>query len=119
MDQPAIRNLFRNASKAFQELNAGLGLSATQPQPAAEKALEHSPSGKAASPPRTVLSYRASLVRPIDPDNLAGATKYLTDALVRCGLVDGDSPQQIEIRWSQEKVAHYDEEKLTLTIENR
>jgi hypothetical protein len=117
MHEQEIRRRFPRASKDFLALNAGARLSRAELEPAAQKTLVDRLPRKAPGHPRVTLSYRASFVRPLDPDNLAGATKYCTDALVRCGLLDGDSPTQIEIRWSQEKVSHYDQEKLTLTIE--
>jgi len=107
---------FPNASEAFKALNAGLGLSRPVTQSSAQASLGDRASRKASRAARTRLSYCASLVRPLDPDNLAGSTKYCTDALVRSGLLHGDSPEQIEIVWSQKKVAHFDEEKLTITI---
>jgi|SRR6516165_6297816 hypothetical protein len=114
--KPTVLSLFPNASAEFQRLNAGLGLPPAEPKPAAPEALVDRAPREAASDSRVKLSYLARIVRPLDPDNLAGSTKYITDALVRCGLVDGDSPEKIEIAWAQEKVAHYDEEALVITI---
>src|SRR5215471_1252361 len=115
---PSILSLFPNASKTFLALNAdpGARVPGPEPQPPPQAPLVGRAPGEAARRPRVALGYRASVVRPLDLDNLAGATKHVTDALVRCGLLHGDSPEQVEISWSQERVAHFDEEKLTITI---
>ena len=114
---PKLRRLFPNASADFIALNPDAGgLPAADPQPAPPASLVGRLPGKAARHPRVVVGYRAFLVRPFDADNLAGSTKFVTDALVRSGLIHGDAPEEIEIRWSQERVAHYTEEKCLVTI---
>ena len=116
MNEQEFRQRFPNASKDTVALNADLGLPSAEPKPAPAKALVDRPSGEKARAQRIKLSYHARLVRPHDADNLAGGTKFITDTLVRCGLLDADSPDAIEISWTQEKVAHYNEENLMITI---
>lgn len=116
MNEQEFKTRFPNASRDTIALNTRPRLPAAEPQPAAQTPLDDSLPREAARHSRVALGYHARVVRPLDPDNLAGSTKYVTDALVRCGLLDGDSPEQIAITWTQEKVVRYDDEALIITI---
>ena len=59
------------------------------------------------------LSLRTSL---LDEDNLAGGTKYITDALRAGKLIPGDDPRSVKIEWEQQKVPHKDQEETVVTI---
>jgi len=116
MNEQEFRRRFPHASRAVVQLNTGAAVSAAELKPAAAAPLDDRFPREASRHPRVKLSYRARVVRPLDADNLAGSTKYITDALVRSGLLHGDSPEALTIEWSQEKVGHYEEEQLILTI---
>ena len=65
---------------------------------------------------RITLSYRIRRVRPLDPDGLGSCTKNCTDGLRRCGLIPGDDPFQIRLEVEQERVSHFADECIKLTI---
>lgn len=109
-----IRSLFPRASQSFIDANAGL--CAKKPEPTPRPALVNPASGKTKSDARIVLSYILHRVRLLDPDNAYGATKTITDCLCQIGLLPGDSEHEIEIKVTQEKVNHYEEQRTTLHI---
>lgn len=60
-----------------------------------------------------IVSMRTSL---LDEDNLAGGSKYLTDALRYGGFLKSDDPLSTKIEWEQQKVPHKDQEETVVTI---
>ena len=60
-----------------------------------------------------IISLRTSL---LDEDNLAGGSKYLTDALRYAGLLKSDDPLSTSLGWRQEKVPHKDQEETIIQI---
>lgn len=60
-----------------------------------------------------IVSLRTSL---LDEDNLAGGSKYLTDALRYAGLLKSDDPLSTSLGWQQEKVPHKNQEETIIQI---
>lgn len=123
-EQDVLRKMFPNASRSVIARNPHLtqaGLSHPQPKPI----IRHDSLGKAKGKEKshgsgpggthrvTITSHRA---RAVDPDNLAGGSKYLIDALRVCGLITDDSPEHIELVVRQEKVAHRSGEYTSVEI---
>lgn len=53
----------------------------------------------------------------LDPDNLAGGSKYFTDACRYFGLISDDRPQDIELTVCQVKVASTKDERTEIEID--
>jgi len=45
--------------------------------------------------------------RPFDQDGLVGGCKKIVDAMVKSGMLSGDSPAQAEVHWAQERSPDY------------
>jgi hypothetical protein len=114
-----LRTLFPRGSKAFFQANeAKTDHPLPDPHPKRHKktALDNPIPREKESLGRITLSYRLFRVRPLDPDTVAGSTKDLTDGLRRCGLIPGDDPTQIRLEVEQERVSHFADERVELTI---
>jgi hypothetical protein len=62
-----------------------------------------------------VLVYRQVRKRLTDPDG--ACSKYVTDALVDCGVLPDDTPKEVEgIRYEQRKAAKGEAEKTIVEI---
>lgn len=111
-----IKQLFPYASQSTIEANVNTQLQDTQP----ERALCDGPlaarKGKSASAGRIVLSYTSYRQRLLDIDNLAGGTKFLTDALRYCGALQDDTEDKVDLRFAQKKVAKKTQEKTLIEL---
>jgi hypothetical protein len=114
MPQTNLRKIFKYGSNAFFQANHQI--QSSEPQSTAPNALGCSIQGKKESLGRVTLSFRGFFVRLKDPDNFAGSLKNCVDAIRRCGLVDDDTPDKIKLICEQEKVAHFGQERIELTI---
>lgn len=72
--------------------------------------------GKGSGDGRTVVRIVSRRTRLLDADNLAGGTKYLTDAIRKVGLLVEDSPESVALEFAQQKVSHKDQEETVVTI---
>jgi hypothetical protein len=115
-DKQRIKAMFPNASADFLDVNIGFGIRAKADQPTPRKALERKVEGKKEMPARISVSYVLYRVRLLDPDAVHGATKVCTDCLCQSGLLPGDGPEQIDLKVTQERVAHLSEQRTTLKI---
>lgn len=108
------KSLFPRASKSF--IDANPQLFATQRERSDVPPLESEVPGQGKSDARPVLSIKCFRVRLLDKDNLYAGTKSLTDCIREIGLVSGDTEAEIDIQVSQEKVAHYREQRTEVKI---
>lgn len=108
--------LFPRASKSFIDANPHLGLRSEADKPDPRSALGDPVAGKEKGDERIVLSYVLYRVRLLDPDAIDGATKVCTDCLQQIGLIPDDSSKHIDLQVTQEKVAHYSEQRTELKI---
>lgn len=110
-----LHGVFPRASKDFLDLNRSV------PDPQPESALRDEPLGnvkrKKADPRCRVLRYTSYRARLLDTDNLAGGTKYFTDALRQCGVIADDTPKHIQLEVKQIKVQHRSEERTVIELE--
>jgi hypothetical protein len=113
-----IKELFPRGSEEFYRLNQANAnrIRSAEPQRPARSALVDPLPGEAQDHGRIALCYRIFRVRLLDQENLNGSTKPVTDCLVQIGLIPDDDPKTIEIETSQEKVAHYSQERTTIHI---
>jgi hypothetical protein len=109
-----LKQKFPHASQQFINLNSPIP--AAVPQRDAPTTLVKKGQGKGTIRGRTRVCYRGFFVRPLDTDNLAAGTKQITDTLTRCGLLPADDPYNLSIQWEQEKVVHFADERLEITI---
>ena len=84
-------------------------------QPAGAEHVD-SDQGKGPGKARIIIRYLSLRTSLLDEDNLAGGTKYLTDALRAGGIIPGDDPRSVKIEWDQQKVPHKDQEETVVTI---
>jgi hypothetical protein len=114
----AIKNVitarFPRASRDFIEVNPQIY--PAQPEQKPRAPLVGDLSRKEKSPRRITVRYRLCRVRPLDFENAPSGTKPITDALRRCGLIPGDSPEEITYQLEQEKVRKYSEERTEIEI---
>ena len=111
-----IKSLFPRASKSFIDANPHLGLRPEANKPDSRPALGSSVAGKEKGDERIVLRYVLYRIRLLDPDAIDGATKVCTDCLQQIGLIPDDSSEHIDLQVTQEKVAHYNEQRTELKI---
>lgn len=124
MARLSLDDVLANCSPTVRALNPDL-FPAGCPQPAAavRPQLEHRvDAGPLAAPPPQafhpgiyfvrVVSYRVTLV---DEDNLC--EKFLVDGLRYAALLPADSPDRCRIVTTQEKVAHYCEERTEIQVD--
>ena len=113
--------LISGCNATTRALNAGLFQA--HDQGAGRPVVEHGPHPRALATPQAqakdtrkrfvrVVSYRVVL---LDEDNLC--EKFLVDALRYAGAIPGDSPDRCRIVTTQEKVAHFDEERTEVTVD--
>lgn len=93
------------------------GLQGSEPQCSVLNGALAKGTGKEKGTGRIILSYSGYRQRLLDPDNFAGGTKFLTDALRYCGAIPSDSDDQITLEFSQKKVATKEQEKTLVTIQ--
>lgn len=105
-----------HARKRIAEAYAQWARSAEPQQP--EKALENPIRRKKASSHRDQgryqITYRVYACQPADFDNIH--TKYLTDALVRCGLLPADDWRVLEGRVVSDKAQSLADERTEIEI---
>jgi Holliday junction resolvase RusA-like endonuclease len=63
------------------------------------------------------ISVTLSSIRLLDIDNAFTAVKPIVDALTEYGVIEDDCPDLIQLVVLQQKVAHRNDEKVTLRIE--
>lgn len=113
MDVKKIRYLFPRGSESFFKANSGL--QTTEPECDNAQALGTKLQGTKKSDQRITVRYRLCLKRPYDWDNAAAATKSLSDAICRIGLIPGDEPWKIKLEIEQEKVDTNEQIELEIT----
>ncbi len=114
MNEQTIRQLFPNASQSTVDANTELQDTELE-RPVRDGALAKG-KGKDKGAERIILSYTSYRQRLLDPDNLAGGTKFLTDALRYCGAIPDDQEHQIDLRFAQKKVETKAQEKTLIEI---
>jgi hypothetical protein len=114
MNETDFKRLFPNASKSTTALN--VELRPTIPQSAPRPTLVGPIQGKEEGTDRARVCITTRRVRCLDPDNNTGSVKTLIDLLCAVGLLDGDSPTQIDLQVAQEKAAHYSEQQTLVEI---
>jgi hypothetical protein len=117
MLEKIIQTRFPLASASFIEANAQIQSAGDKRDGKAKLAEMAQNSRTKKSSKRITLRYRLCRVRPRDWDNAAGSTKQITDLLRRCGLIPGDSPENIKVELEQQKVNTYAEERTIIEIE--
>lgn len=114
MNAARLKTLLPRASQEFIDLNAGLH------DPVAERSFCDGTlakkSRKTQGARRTILRYTSYRQRFLDIDNLAGGTKFLTDALRYCGAISGDTQDEIILEVAQKKVAQKAQQKTLIEI---
>lgn len=113
---------FSTKWKITREKNLALAkLPHPKQQPRPPVALEPAPRGEDPNPVcshhRTKLVITSHRTHMLDPDNLAGGSKYLIDGLRGCGLIEEDSWEKLELEIRQKKVSDLEAEKTVLEIE--
>lgn len=109
-----LKRILPRASKAVIDLNSGL--QDTESKCSVLNGALAKSKGKKESSGRVILRYTSYRQRLLDPDNLAGGTKFLTDALRYSGAIRGDTADQIDLRFSQKKVDTKAQEKTLIEI---
>jgi hypothetical protein len=117
MTESDLKKFFPYASKSTFARNAGADSQA--PSPKSQRAVRDeplaAPARKESYLGRVVVRVKSFRCRLLDPDNLC--PKYLIDGLRHAGLIRDDSPQDIILEVSQEKVATRKEEYTRIEIE--
>lgn len=116
MKPERLKQIFPHASKSTIEINADTSLQDTEPKRALRDGPLAASEGKGACAGRTILCYTSYRQRLLDPDNLAGGTKFLTDALRYSGAIRDDTENQVDLRFAQKKVAHKKEQKTLIEL---
>jgi hypothetical protein len=116
MKRERIKQLFPNASQSTIDVNADPRLQDTELERALCDGALATGEGKGESAGRVILSYTSYRQRLLDPDNLAGGTKFLTDALRYCGALRDDTENQVELRFTQKKVSDKTQEKTLIEV---
>jgi hypothetical protein len=93
-------------------------ISYPKPQPIVWPALDRPQPREEKSPQRTVLRITRRSSRMLDADNFAGGCKPLIDQVRYAGLIPDDSPDKVEITFTQEKVKKGQEGTLIELIAN-
>lgn len=106
--------LFPRASESFRKSNPELF--AAQREQTDLRPLESEASGQTKSDGRPVVRVILYRVRLLDSDNANISTKSLIDCLCEVGLIPGDATDQIRLEVTQEKVAHFNEQKTEVKI---
>lgn len=114
IERQQFNALFPRASQSFREANAQLF--AKKPERDVRPAVVHPPPGEEKSDERARVSIVMFRVRLLDPDNAYGSAKPLIDCLRTCGLIPDDTEAAIDLQVSQEKVAHFSEQRTELKI---
>ncbi len=109
-----LKTHFPHASQDFLKSNGEIPSGITQPT-VSDALVEKKKRGRTIRG-RTRVCYRGFFVRPLDADNLAAGTKQITDTLTRCGLLPADDPYNLSIKWEQEKVVHFADERIEIEI---
>lgn len=112
--QNVIRARFPRASTSFIEANTQIH--PQKPEPRLGPPLGNALSRKEKGAGRITVRYRISRVRPLDFENAPSGTKPITDALRRCGLIPGDSPEEIKYELEQKRVQKYSQEQTEIEI---
>src|SRR5215469_613517 len=109
-----LKQWFPRGSRAF--FDANLGLSSGVAQPDIRPTVVPACCGKEKSNVRPVIRIVMYRVRLLDKDNAYGATKALVDCLREIGIISGDSTEDIDLRVSQIKVDHFNQEKTEVKL---
>lgn len=88
----------------------------TVPQHSPQQALVALAQGKGESGRRITISISRRSTRTLDVDNFAGGCKPLIDQLRYAQLIPDDDPASVEIIFTQEKVAHQNQQGTSLKI---
>lgn len=112
--QNIIRTRFPRATPGFIEANAEIY--PAQPEQNPGTPLVGDLSRKKKSSGRITVRYRLCRVRPLDFENAPSGTKPITDLLRRCGLIPGDSPEEITYELKQKRVRKYSQEQTEIEI---
>jgi hypothetical protein len=115
-ESAALRYIRYHLPGASQDCINANRLRSAEPERPPRTALVGSLPREAQNHGRIALRYRIFRVRLLDQENRDGSTKPITDCLVQVGLIPDDDPKTIEIETSQEKVAHYSQERTTIDI---
>lgn len=117
MTENDLKKFFPYASKSTFARNAGVDSQASCPEP--QRPVRHeplaTPARKESHLGRVIVRVKSFRCRLLDPDNLC--PKYLIDGLRHAGLIRDDSPQDIILEVSQERVATRKEECTQIQIE--
>lgn len=114
IEKQQLRALFPRATKSFFDANPHLR--SEEPKCIVRPAVVHPAPGKEKSDERIIVSIILRRVRLLDTDNAYGSTKPLVDCLRTCGLIPDDSEKDIDLKVTQEKVAHYHEQRTEVKI---
>lgn len=95
-----------------------------QPRPVPHAVPQHSPQqalvalaqGKGTGGKRITVSINRRSTRTLDLDNFAGGCKPLIDQLRYAQLIPDDDPASVEIIFTQEKVAHQNQQGTSVKI---
>lgn len=109
-----IAALFPRASKSFIDANAGLFTK--KPERDIRPTVVDQASGEEKGDERIIVSIIMRRVRLLDTDNLYGSAKPLIDCLRTCSLIPDDTEKEIDLKVTQEKVAHYHEQRTEVKI---
>jgi hypothetical protein len=112
--QNIIRARFPRASASFIEANVKVHPPQLEQKPGTSLVGDLPRKQKSAG--RITVRYTIRRVRPLDFENAPSGTKPITDGLRCCGLIPGDSPEEIKYELEQEKVKTYAEERTEIEI---
>ena len=104
--------LFSRSSESFRKANPSLFAA----KPTGVRALAREVQGQEKSDDRVIVGIVMFRCRVLDKDNAYAATKSLTDCLREVGLILDDSQKQIDLRVTQERVAHRDDQRTEVTL---
>ena len=101
-------------SKPHQANNARLPHAVTKHSP--KQTLEPLRKGKETRSKVTRIRITRYSTRPLDCDNFAGGCKPIIDQLRYAKLITNDSPEDVEIQFSQVKLKHKDKQRTEIEI---
>jgi len=113
-DNARISALFPRASKSFIDANAGLFTK--EPQRDLRPTVVDQAPREEEGDARIIVSIVMFRVRLLDTDNAYGSAKPLIDCLRTCGLIPDDTEKAINLKVTQEKVAHFNEQRTEVKI---
>lgn len=119
MTRDEILARYPNASESFirRNLDPAHSLPHPQPQPPVQHVPPPAHARQEGSPACLKVRVTSLRRRLLDIDNLAGGSKFIIDALRYQGFIRDDSPDHIELSFSQIKVRHRNQEETVVTIQ--